>query len=97
MGDEGERARLGDRDAPVLPRLQEGIDLGLEGVEVVPHGGEGGVVDEVGHHHEALLVELLHLLVIQLLERTRVVGPLEALVPRVRLHRPQGTGVRCPP
>ncbi len=92
-----ERAGLGDGEATVLPRLEEGVDLGLERVEVVAHRGDRGLVDQVGHHDEPVLVELLHLLVAQLLERARMVRPLEAVVPGMGLHRAQGTGVRCPP
>ena len=62
MDGDGERAGLGDREPTVLAGLEEGVDLGLEAVEVVLHLGEGVGVDEVGHHHEALLVELRHLL-----------------------------------
>ena len=58
MQGDGERAGLGDGEAAVLAGLQEGVDLGLEAVEVVPHRGERVGVDEVGHDEVALLVEL---------------------------------------
>ena len=82
-----ERTGLGDGEAAVLPGLQEGVDLGLERVEVVAHRGDRVGVDEVGHHDVAVLVELRDLLGRELLEGTAVVRPLEAGVPRVGLHR----------
>ena len=53
-----ERAGLGDGEPAVLAGLEEGVDLRLEPVEILPDLGEGVGVDEVGHHDEALLVEL---------------------------------------
>ena len=53
-----ERAGLGDGEAAVLAGLEERVDLRLEPVEVLPDLRQGVGVDEVGHHDEALLVEL---------------------------------------
>ena len=83
---EGDGAGLGDHHAAALDLLERGVDLGLEAVGLGDHLRQQRRLDEIGHHDEAVRVELAHLLREQAPEGARPGAPFEAVVPGMTRH-----------
>jgi hypothetical protein len=85
VGRERDRPRLGDGHPLVALPAEEGVDLGLETVDLRGHDVELVGVEHALEHHEPVAVELLGLRGVERGERRLWRPPRERHVPGVRL------------